>query len=300
MNKITKYIKGVFISIMFRISFALKTVEEELKANAMDLVNSVKREYKKRINNPTLRKMQDGQADEKYNQQYYEILKKADEIVYSSNPDKMEKMADKHGVNIGAKDKWGMRWDHHGFLDPKHKHYGKTLKEIRDLEILERKTLDDNYKVIAMFTNKTELSFVEATKVLKSENDKFAVPELHEMAKLQKFPLKVIRKAEAVNKIEQLIEFIHVKSITTKHFIVEAFIPVKFGLGRIADDDRIMKELTDIDQIWFSDDYGDRHAYRITSFYKRSKHQEYLNEKKEPKYRFDVLKFKAEIIDVIK
>jgi len=33
----------------------------------------------------------------------------------------------------------GMRWDHHGFLDPKHKHYGKTLKQIRDLEILERK-----------------------------------------------------------------------------------------------------------------------------------------------------------------
>jgi len=68
---------------------------------------------------------------------------------------------------------------------------------------------------------KQNYRLLKATKVLKSENDKFAVPELHEMAKLQKFPLKVVRKGEAVNKIEQLIEFIHVKSITSKHLLLK-------------------------------------------------------------------------------
>lgn len=297
MKGIVNYLKGVFISILIRISLSLKNVEDELKAHASDLFGSKKKEHKKRSNNPVLNKMEQGQTDEKYVQQYYEILKKADEVVRSTNPDKAAMMADKHGVNIGAKDRWGMRWDHHGFLDPKHKHYGKTLKEIRDLEITERKQTEDNYPVVAMFSNKTELSFVQATKVLKTENDSFYIPELHEMAKMQKFPLKIVRKIEAINRIEQLVEFVHVKSITSQHFIVEMFIPIKFKLSSVDMESEVFNELIEIDQIWFKDDYGDSHAYRITEFYKKGKHQEYIDDKtKEEKYMYDVLKFNGEII----
>lgn len=297
MKAIVNFFKSIIISMMIRISLALKNVEDELKAHASDLFGSNKKEHKKRSNNPVLRKMEQGQADEKYNQQYYEILKKADDIVRSTNPDKAAMMADKHGVNIAAKDKWGMRWDHHGFLDPKHKHYGKTLKEIRDLEIAERKQTEDDYPIVTMFSNKSELSFVQATKVLKNENESFFIPELHEMAKIQKFPLKIIRKIEAKNKIEQLVEFVHVKSITSQHFIIEMFIPIKFKVWSVDSESEIFKELIEIDQVWFKDDYGDSHAYRITSFYKKGKHQEYVDDKtKEKKYMYDVLKFKAEII----
>ncbi len=296
MKTIINFLKSIFISFMIRISLALKNVEEDLKAHASDLFGSKKREHKRRSNNPVLRKMEQGQTDEKYVQQYYEILKKADEIIRSTNPDKAAKMADKHGLNIGGKDRWGMRWDHHGFLDPKHKHYGKTLKEIRDLEISERKQNEDDYPIVAMFSNKTELSFVQATKVLKSENDSFFIPELHEMAKMQKFPLKVVRKIEVINKIEQLVEFVHVKSITSQHFIVEMFIPVKFKVYGVDVESEAFNDLVNIDQIWFKDEYGDNHAYRITSYYKKTIHQEYVDEKKEKKYKYDVLKFKAEII----
>lgn len=297
MNNFFKLIKGFLVSVLLRISIALKSVEEEIRETASDLFIGKRKEFKRRSNNPVLRKMEQGETDERYVQQYYEILKKADDIVISTNPDKAAKMADKHGVNIGAKDKWGMRWDHHGFLDPKHKHYGKTLKEIRDLEIQERKQDEDNYPVIAMFTNKSELSFVQATKVLKSENDSFYIPELFEMAKLQKFPLKIIRKNDVLNRIEQLAEYVHVKSITSKHFIIEMFIPTKFKLDTLPEDGDVMKELTDIQQVWFSDDYGDKHFYKVTSFYKKTKHQKYLDEKKEEKYKYDVLKFKAEIME---
>jgi hypothetical protein len=284
---------------MIRIAIAMKGVEEEFKTRVGDLFTGGK-EYKKRNNNPLLKKMEQGQADEKYVQQYYEILKKADEVVRSTNPDKAAKMADKYGVNIGAKDKWGVRWDHHGFLDPKHKHYGKTLKEIRDLEIQERKHDEDNYPIATMFSNKAELSFVQATKMLKDENEEFFIPELHEMAKMKKFPLMIVRKVDALNKIEQLVEFVHIKSVTSKHYIIEMFISTKFGLDKHDNGSDVFKELINIEQIWFDDDYGDKHAYRVTSFYKRGKHNEYIDEKKEKNFKYDVLKFKGEIIEEYK
>lgn len=298
MKRVFKYFRMMFTSILIRVALAMHNVETEFKAKVSDLFG--KKEFKKRNNNPVLNKMEQGQTDERYVQQYYEILKKADEVVRSTNPDKAAKMADKYGVNIGAKDRWGVRWDHHGFLDPKHKHYGKTLKEIRDLEIVERQHDEDNYPVIAMFTNKSELSFVQATKVLKDENEQFAIPELHEMAKLQKFPLMVVRTDEVLNKIEQLVEFVHIKSITSKHYLVEMFIPTKYGIDKYDEDTKIFKELIDIDQVWFADDYGDKHAYRVTSFHRRSKHNEYVDDKGQKKYRYDVIKFSGEIIENLK
>lgn len=294
------WVKTAFLMVMIRVSLALRSFEEEFKAQAADLVNGIKREFKKRTSNPLLRKFEQGETDEKYVQEFYEVLKKSDEIVRSTNPDKAAKMADKHGVNIGAKDKWGVRWDHHGFLDPKHKHYGKTLKEIRDLEIEERKHNEDNYPIVAMFQNKAELSFLETTKIVKTEKDILEVGHLYDMAKLQKFPLLIFRKnKDVVNKIEQLTDFVHVKGVSSKHFILEFFIPTKYGLQNFDENSKIFKELIDIDQVWFSDEYGDKHVYKVTSYYKRSKHQEYLNEKKEIKYRYELIKFKGEIIEQI-
>lgn len=298
MKKIIDWFKILFFTVMIRISLALKEVEDQFKAHAADLVNGIKREFKKRSNNPLLRKFEQGETDERYVQQYYEILKKADEVVRSTNPDKAAKMADKHGVDIGAKDKWGVRWDHHGFLDPKHKHYGKTLKEIRDLEIEERKTQEDAYPVIAMFSNVGELSFLDTTKVVKTEDDLLAVPQLAEMAKLKRFPLTVVRKnPNAVNKIEQLCDYVHVKGVSSKHYILEFFINSKFGLKRFDESTEIFKELIDIEQVWFTDEYGDKHFYKITGFHKRMDHQQYMNEKKELVYRYELIKFKAEIIE---
>jgi hypothetical protein len=300
MKRIIDWVKIAVLSLMIRISLALKEVEEQFKAQAADLVNGIKREFKRRSSNPLLRKFEQGETDERYVQQYYEILKKADEVVRSTNPDKAAKLADKHGVNIGAKDKWGMRWDHHGFLDPKHKHYGKTLKEIRDLELKERQTQEDAYPVIAMFSNIGELSFLDTTKVVKTEADMLAVPQLAEMAKLKKFPLTVIRKNQsAVNRIEQLCDYVHVKGITSKHFLLEFFIPTKFGLKKHDSESLIFKELVDIDQVWFTDEYGDKHFYKVTGFHKRADHQQYMNEKKELVYRYELIKFKAEIIETL-
>ncbi len=296
-----KWIKGVGLSIFIRVSLALKAVEDEFKAQVADLVGGGK-EYKQRNNNPLLKKFEKGQTDERYVQDFYEVLKQADEVVRSTNPDKAAKIADKHGVNIGAKDKWGMRWDHHGFLDPKHKHYGKTLKEIRSLEIEERKMTDeDNYPIVALFTNKSELSFLQTTKVIKSEFDQIGMGDLSKLASMKKFPLIAIRKdINVVNKIEQLVEYVHVKGLTSQHFIIEMFIPYKYGIRNFDNESEVVKQLTDIEQLWFTDEYGDKHAYRITSFKSRKTHLPFVDsvDKKE-KYRFDVFKFNAEMIEMI-
>lgn len=300
MKGIITWIKIAFVSAMIRVSMAMKGVEDDLKAHAADLVNGVKREFKKRTSNPILKKFEQGETDEKYVEAYYTILKKADEVVRSSNPDKAAKLADKHGVNIGAKDKWGVRWDHHGFLDPKHRHYGKTLKEIRDLEIEERKTSEDNYPVVAMFYNKAALSFLDTTKIIQTENDSININDLAEMAKLHKFPLTIIRpNPKVVNRLEQLTDYLHVKGVTSKHFILEFFVPTKFGLNKISNDSPIFKELIDVDQVWFGDEYGDKHYYRVTEFYKRMNHQPYIDDKKEEKFRYELIKFKAELIETL-
>ncbi len=297
-----KWFKNVLLIIMIRLSLALKNIDDDLLSTSIHnlLVNKYVVEHKKRHRNPVLNRMEQGQQDEKYVQQYYSILKKADEFVRSTNPEKAAMVADKYGVNIGAKDKWGVRWDHHGFLDPKHKHYGKTLKEIRGLEIQERKLQDDDYPIVVMFSNKSELSFVQSLKILKVNENEHQLPEVAEVAKKQKFPLMVVRSNEkAINKIEQLTEFVHIKSQSSKHFIIECFIPSKYGLKNHDENSEVFKELVDINQIWFNDDYDDKHAYRVTSFYKRTTHINYV-ENDEKKYRYDVLKFKGEIIEVIK
>jgi hypothetical protein len=296
-----KWFKGVFLSLFIRISLALKAVEDEFKAKVADLIGGGK-EYKQRNNNPLLKKFEQGQTDEKYVQDYYEVLKKADEFVRSTNPDKAAKTADKHGVAIGQKDKWGMRWDHHGFLDPKHKHYGKTLKEIRALEIEERKMSDeDNYPIVALFNNKAELSFLQTTTVIKSEEDKIGLGDLSKLASTKKFPLIVYRKdTTVVNKIEQLVEFVHVKGISSKHFIIEMFIPYKYGMRKFDEASDVFKELSTFEQVLFTDEYGDKHAYRITSFRSRKTHLPYVDSVDNvSKYRFDVLKYNAEIMEMI-
>lgn len=299
MRYIAQQIKGFFLSLVIRISIALKNVEDDLKANANDLFKGVVIEFKKRHNNPVLRRMEQGTRDERYIQTFYSILKKADEFVRSANPDKAAKVADRYGMNIGKKDKWGVRWDHHGFLDPKHKYYGKTLKEIHDLEIQERKLNDeDNYRIITMFQNKSELSFIQTAKTLREKDAETLVPDVSEMATKQKFPLKVYRKEEVLNKIEQLAEFVHIKAITDQHFIIETFIPAKYGLSKYETDSDVFKQLLTVNTMYFTDEYGDNHAYKITDFYKRTKHIEY-EEKGEKKYRFDVIKFKGELIEQI-
>jgi hypothetical protein len=121
------------------------------------------------------------------------------------------------------------------------------------------------------------------------------------LERTRKFPLGVYRKKEnVVNRIEQLTEFVHVKYVASEYKILEFLIPKKFKLIDVPDDSPIFKELIDIDQIWFADEYGEKNYYKITGFLKRSEHNA-LTEKGQPNPNgFDVIKFSAKDMEVLR
>jgi hypothetical protein len=293
-----KRIKRFFLSGVISFSFALKRFEDELKADPIDLFKTEQRaEIQSKYD----------KFDEKYVQQFYEILKKADKFLRTSNPAKIQKTAGKFGLNYGMKDGFGRRFEHYGFFDEQHKYAGKSLKEVRELEIAEKKIADDDYPVIIMYQNKKEFSFSESAAIILKHDKGLYAPEIHELARMKKYPLTIVRDGQVRNRIEQLTEFLHVKQISSEHKILEFMIPKKFGVSTIPDDDPIFKELIDIKQVWFKDEYGDRNSYNVTSYYKRGKYKEFITIKKNGVEiqevnpdGFDIIKFKADDIIELK
>lgn len=286
MRSLNKTLKGWFVTLYISFFMGMKRLDDELKADPIDLFKTEQRaEIRSRISMDMF--------DEVYVQQFYEILKKADKFLRSSNPAKIQKTAGKFGLNFGIKDNYGRRYEHYGFFDEKHKYYGKSLNEVRDLELKERALDEDNFPVIVMYQNRKEFSFNESAAMIMDHDKGFYAPEIHELARAKRYPLTIVRENKVVNRIEQLCEFLHVKQITNEHKILEFFIPNKFGVEAIDENDPIFKELINIDQVWFKDEYGDRNSYKVTGFYKRGVYNK-LTPKGEPNPSgFDIIKFKA-------
>lgn len=284
---VIKWIKGFIASGIMSLMFALKNVDDELRADPVDLF---KTELRQQI------RISFEKFDEQYRQYFYEVLKKADKFLRTANPAKIQRTAGKYGLNYGMKDQSGRRFEHYGFFDEKHKYSGKSLKEVRNLEVDERKLDDDNFPVIVMYQNKKEFSFNESAGIIigNDTGKGFYAPEIHELARMKKYPLTIVRgEGEILNRIEQLTEFLHVKQVDSTHKILEFFIPMKFGLSNIPDDSKIFKELTNIKQVWFKDEYGDRNSYAINSYYKRGEYKKQTPTGEINPSGFDIIKFKA-------
>jgi hypothetical protein len=290
-------IKAFWISAYISFFMGMKRFEDELKADPIDLFKTEQRvEIRSRISMDMF--------DEVYVQQFYEILKKADKFLRSANPAKIERTAGKFGLNYGRKDQYGRRHEHYGFFDEKHKYYGKSINEVRESEVKERSIDEDDFPVIVMYHNKKEFSFNESAAMIMDHDIGFYAPEIHELARAKKYPLTIYRKPDkngevkpVANRIEQLCEFLHVKKISSEHKILEFFIPNKFGVEKITEDDPIFKELIDIDSVWFKDEYGDRNAYNISGFYKRGTYNKFTPKGELNPSGFDIIKFKATDIE---
>ena len=148
-----------FINIILWVYIKVHTVFINLGFAMQDaaMVNTNVDEKKKKnhryIRSQLLQKFEQGQRDEKYVQDYYELLKKADKFMRNATPHQKAAAADRWGMNVGLKDRHGRRYDHVGFFDDKHKHAGKTIKEVLEAEMLERRTKDDDYELLAIINN---------------------------------------------------------------------------------------------------------------------------------------------------
>jgi hypothetical protein len=285
-------------TIIIYVSLALYRTEEDiLKSSAIDIQDKDKKTTRKLHKNPLLEKFYAGQRDERYVKDYYELLKKADKFMCKSTPHQMAVAADKHGMSYGMKDQYGRRYEHYGFFDDKHKHAGKTLGEVLTLEFEERRTKDDNYKIMYIFNNKPiEVGFAKVLDVVEKtqkENAdfKYEVQDMFKKSKSFEFPIKATHINEnIINKIEELTEYLHIKRIGFEYRILEFFIPLKFKTLELDDDSNAFKEIQDIKEIYVRDEYGELKAFRIIKFVKRLIHNDI----------YEVLKFEGIEMETIK
>ena len=266
-------------SMLINISIALYNTEVEiLKADPNDLTERGKKETRKLHRNPLLEKFYAGKRDEKYVQDYYELLKKADKFIRTATPHKMAVAADQHGSNYGLKDQYGRRYEHYGFFDDKHKHAGKTLGEVLAQEFEERRTKDDDLEILYIFNNKPiEVGLAKVMDVVeKSEKEgvEFVVADIQKKSQQFEFPIKGFREDDVVNKIEQLTEYLHVKKIGFEFRQLEFFIPLQFKTMKIEENSEIYKDLTNIKSIFVNNEYGELMGFGIIKLVKRIKHND--------------------------
>jgi len=286
------YIKvhTIIINIGITIGLILYRAEADMSADPNDISDKNKITQRKLHRNPLLEKFYAGKRDEKYVQDYYELLKKADQFMRKSTPRQMEVAAYKYGTNYGMKDQYGRRYEHYGFFDEKHKHAGKTMGEVLESEIEERRTKDDDLELLNIFNNQpieTGLSSImDVVEKTNKENVDFEyeVVDIFRKSKQFQFPITIVREdVNCINRIEQLTEFLHVKKIGFEYRQLEFFIPLKFRTDECSEDSIIFKELINIKEVFLRDTYGELIGFGIIKYKKRIKHNN----------THDVLKFEA-------
>jgi len=280
-------------SFFLNLGIALYNTEVEiLKANPNNLGEKDKKITRKLHHNPLLEKFYAGQRDEKYVQTYYELLEKAEKFRRKATQHKMEVAAYKYNTNYGMKDQYGRRYEHYGFFDDKHKHSGKTIGEVLELELKERKTNDDNLQIIYIFNNNPidvglsgVIDFVE-----KDDNDQYQACDIKQKSKSLKFPIKIHRdNDDVVNKIEQLCELLHVKKIGFNNVQLEFFIPIKYNTCVLSDDSEIFRELINVDSVYVKDELGKLISFGQIKYKKRILHND----------MYDVIKFDGVEMEII-
>lgn len=275
-NKLVEYIenapkefRNLLISALIKGSMAMNNLEQEVfkPADVDDLTNGGNKEQQKRSSN-LLESMRRGEYNAQYVKQFYEILRRADDIVLNSTPEEMRQLAERYGMGSAANTQYNMLTE-----DRVARHGNKTPQQIRDEEAKKRVTKDDNYEVDHMVSNiRNVKNILEAAG---------GAPKQYE------FSLKVSRDQEVVNKIEELSEFLHIKHVGENHKILEFFIPKKYKVT-IVEHVAALNELKNFQYVWFTDKYGKRYDYNVRKFYKLSSNQEY-----------DVIKFNAVIMETM-
>ena len=261
-------------SLFIYIGIALRNTEIDILTTS-DPNNSDRKKIQVRwIKSLLLEKFYAGQRDEKYVQQYYELLRKADKFMQNASERDMAIASDKYSMNYGFKDKWGRRHEHYGFFDEKHKNVGKTIGEVIEEELKERRTKEDDYEILFIFNNQPIQAGL--SKVEEFVDQELKMKDLQEKSKTFEFPLKVTHKNKKnVNKIEELTDYLHVKKIGFEHRQLEFFVNKKFQTKDFDDNNPIIKEIIDVNEVYVKNIYGDLLGFNIKKYMKRIDHEEF-------------------------
>jgi hypothetical protein len=237
-------------TLMIAIGVSLSNTEQEiLKVDPNNLKESDKHVQRMRHRNQLLEKFYVGQTDEKYVQDYYELLKKADKFIRTATPHQMAVAADKYGTSYGIKDKWGRRYEHYGFFDDKHKHTGKTLGEVLAQEFEERRTKDDDLEIMYIFNNHPiEVGLKDVWDAIgeKTKQGEVIIRERSELKNPYLFPISPIPDVND-NKIPSYVKPIGFdKEVLDVVDINKASNQVRFPIFAVRDNEKVINKIEEL------------------------------------------------------
>lgn len=258
-------------SIFVNIGIILSRSEDHVFRIDPDISEKNKLNYNKLHRIPFINKMNQGQKDEKYTKDYYELLRKSETFLRKSTSNRIAQVADRYSMSLGQEDLSGTKLDHFGFFDENHKHYGKTLQEVLDLELDERRLKDDNLEILYVFNNKPVdigLSKAWNDHIIETKEDEYVGLNEFQKALKRKFPIIIERDIETSNKIEQLCEIVYVKRLDDINRIFEFFIPKKYKLYQQDEEGDIFKQIINFQRFWFVDEYGQKIGFTVDEYQK--------------------------------
>ena len=279
-------------SIFMNIGIILSRSEDQVFRVDPDVSEKNKLNYNKLHRIPFINKMNQGVKDEKYVQDYYELLKKSETFLRKSTSNRIAQVADRFSMSLGREDLSGEKHDHFGFFDENHKHYGKTLQEVLDLELDERRLKDDNYEILYVFNNKpidVSLSKAWHDHIIETDENSYIGLTEAQKALTHKFPMTAERDIETNNKIERLAEIVYVKRLDETNRIFEFFIPKKYKLYQQDENSDIFKQVVNFKRFWFTDEYGQKIGFTV---------DEYLKHITDFNDQYEILKFSG--VEIIK
>lgn len=268
-------VKNLVISALLNSSMAMKNVEQDIRtvedmpSHQIGLPQN-QRQFRRQSPQQLLESMRQGKFNQQYVEYYYEILKRADDLVLNSTPEQMRLLAERYGMG----DQATARYNH---LAKKERIVfdGRDRNQYQREQMNSRVTSDDNFQIERMVTNRKNLKNV-------LDHAMGAKP-------IYDYSIKVQRMFQTQYNVEQITEYVHVKILQSEYNgrLLEFYIPKGQGVRNLqVSNVAIFNELTNITGVAFSDDYGNLTYYRVHGFYK-------LGEKG----MYDVLKFKANIIE---
>jgi hypothetical protein len=270
-------VKNIVISALLNSAMSAKNVEQDIRTIDVQPIYQngqlqQQKQHKRQSPQQLLQSMRNGDYNSQYVDYYYEVLKKADDLVLNSTPEQLKLLAERYGMG-------GQATARYDLLERKQKGlYGnRSTQQIRTEQVNRRVSSDDNYPIERMVTNKRYVQNV-------LDHAMGAKP-------IFKYSIDVQWMFQTRYNIEQITEYVHIKILQSEYNgrLIEFYIPKSQGVKNLPfENQAIFEEFKNITEIACADDYGNISSYRIQSFYRLVENGMY-----------DIMKFKANKIEKI-
>jgi hypothetical protein len=229
-------IKKHLYSILINISLSLSKFENDFLKNTKDDDKYTGgRTSIDNIKNQTLKSLQKGEYNQEYVNKFYKILKAADEI--ANNKNMLKTKLETYGMDSGNEELIN---------------YLSNDVNYRNIDITKKTDTSDKYTLLDIIKNNVH--------ILNPEDVLFG----NELKKLTTIKSTDLNREI---KIEEYTEYLHIKKYLKNKYLLEFYVNSSNNVDE--------KNIKKLNNIYYSDKYGDKSDYKIIRFYKKTTHNSY-------------------------